>query len=355
MGIQGFGVFLRKKAPGVFRSVDKLSYFKGAKLAIDMEHKVYQMFYRNAGNYDAVLRDVDSFVKRLNAQSIDAYFVFDGDTKGLKNTAHVKRKKEQERRVEKHEELEAHIKDLEAKCEEKGYKPELIMVDKDIVVRSRKAAKRTRLQVESEDEAALAAIEEVALDFEIVKAKTRHASSTIQIAKPTRELFKEARLILERGSPPGRVITAPDDAERHIALLAAGGKVNFAVSADYDTLAFGSPNLVIDFMNPAKMAIIHLDDVLEGLGVSMEQFIDFAILCGCDFSGKVPGIGPHRALEIVRKYGCIEDAYDAKLKPRFKTSEEVEAFQPDFARARFCHREVERRRLGDKPEPAACD
>ena len=43
-----------------------------------MEHKVYQMFYRNAGNTEAIMRDVDSFIKRLGDNSIDAYYVFDG-------------------------------------------------------------------------------------------------------------------------------------------------------------------------------------------------------------------------------------------------------------------------------------
>jgi 5'-3' exonuclease len=343
MGIQGFGVFLRKKAPEIFRRVERLSYFRGATVAIDMEHKVHQMFYRNGGNTEAVMRDVESFLKRLGDNSIDAYFVFDGDTKGLKNTAHEKRKKEQERRMERHEDLETKIKALEDLVEEKGYNPELMMVDKDLVVRPRKAAKRSRLRVEAEDEAALAAIEEVSLDFQLVQAKTKHAASSRQIMKPRRDLFASVYEYLDRSSPRGRVVTAPDDAEREVALMARSEKVHFAVSADYDTLAFGSPNLVIDFMNPVKMSILRLDDVLEALGIRMGQFIDFAILCGCDFSGKVPGIGPHRALSIIKDYETIEDAYDAKLKCRFKTREEEEAFVPEFARARFSHASVDRK------------
>jgi len=343
MGIQGFGVFIRKKAPEIFRRVERLSYFRGASMAIDMEHKVHQMFYRNAGNTDAVMSDVDVFVKRLGDNSIDAYFVFDGDTKGLKNTAHAKRKKEHERRKEKHDELETKIKELEAKAAERGFKPELEIIADDLVVRPRTAAKRTRLQVDSEDAEALAAIEEVTLDFQLVQAKTKHASSSRQIAKPTRGLFAQVKEALEHVSPPGRVLVAADDAEREVALMAHNGTVHFAVSADYDTLAFGSPNLVIDFMNASKMCVLRLDDVLEALGVTMEQFIDFAILCGCDFSGKVPGIGPHRALQIIKKYGTIEDAYDAKLRMRFTTKEEEEAFVPSFARARFMHKPVDRK------------
>lgn len=343
MGIQGFGVFLRKKAPAIFRRIERLSYFRGATVAIDMEHKVHQMFYRNAGKTEAVMADVESFIGRLSENSIDAYFVFDGDTKGLKNTAHAKRRKEQERRVEKHAELETKIKELEAKVEEKGFKSELVMVDKDLVVRPRKSAKRSRLIVEGDDEATLAAIEEVALDFELVQAKTKHAAASKQMMKPARDLFSKVYSFLEEVSPKGRVIRAPDDAEREVALMAMSEKVHFAVSADYDTLAFGSPNLVIDFMNSSKMSILRLDDILEALEISMTQFIDFAILCGCDFSGKVPGIGPHRALQLIKKHETIEAAYDEKLKPRFKTKEEEEAFCPAFARDRFSHKTVDRK------------
>ena len=97
------------------------------------------------------IHDVDSFVKRLESNSIDAYYVFDGNTKGLKNSAHAKRKKEQERRVEKHEDLETKIKELEAIAEKKGYKPELMMVDNDLAVRPRKSFKMSRLHVADED------------------------------------------------------------------------------------------------------------------------------------------------------------------------------------------------------------
>ena len=261
----------------------------------------------------------------------------------MKNNAHAKRKKEQERRVEKHELLETRIKELEAEVKERGFEPELMIVDKDLVVRPRKTAKRTRLHVDDEDAEALAAIEEVALDFQLIQAKTKHETSSKQIAKPNRDLFETVKDFLERSSPRGRVIVAADDAEREVALMTKKGQVHFAVSADFDTLAFGSPNLVIDFMNPAKMSILRLDDILEALGLSMAQFIDFGILCGCDFSGKVPGIGPHRALQIIKKYETIEDAYEAKLRPRFKTKEEEEAFVPEFARARFSHHTVDRK------------
>ncbi len=39
---------------------------------------------------------------------------------------------------------------------------------------------------------------------------------------------------------------------------------------------------------------------LSELGLSHEQFIDLCILCGCDYCGRIPGIGPVRALEKIK-------------------------------------------------------
>jgi flap endonuclease-1 len=38
------------------------------------------------------------------------------------------------------------------------------------------------------------------------------------------------------------------------------------------------------------------------------QFIDLCILCGCDYTGTIRGIGPHRALELIRKHKSIEES-----------------------------------------------
>lgn len=42
--------------------------------------------------------------------------------------------------------------------------------------------------------------------------------------------------------------------------------------------------------------------------MTMEQFIDMCILAGCDYCDTIRGIGPKRALELIRKHGSIEEA-----------------------------------------------
>ena len=38
--------------------------------------------------------------------------------------------------------------------------------------------------------------------------------------------------------------------------------------------------------------------MLEELQLTRDQFIDLCILCGCDYTDKIPGIGPVRALQV---------------------------------------------------------
>jgi flap endonuclease-1 len=47
--------------------------------------------------------------------------------------------------------------------------------------------------------------------------------------------------------------------------------------------------------------------VLEGLGLTMDEFIDLCILCGCDYADSIRGIGPKRAYELIKKYHCLEE------------------------------------------------
>jgi flap endonuclease-1 len=125
----------------------------------------------------------------------------------------------------------------------------------------------------------------------------------------TKEHNAEAqRLLMHMGVP---FIIAPTEAEAQCAVLARAGKVYAAASEDMDTLTFNSPVLLrhLTFSEQRKEPIqeIHLDRVLEGLEMELEQFIDLCILLGCDYVDPVKGIGPKVALELIRKHKSLEN------------------------------------------------
>lgn len=97
-----------------------------------------------------------------------------------------------------------------------------------------------------------------------------------------------------------------------------------------DALTFGSTVLLrhMTFSEARKMPIqeIHLDKVLSELELTQTevctiykvkltpklivfnyfQFIDLCILLGCDYCDSIRGIGPKRAIELIKKHRNLE-------------------------------------------------
>jgi len=106
------------------------------------------------------------------------------------------------------------------------------------------------------------------------------------------------------------VIEAPCEAEAQCAALCAAGKVFATGTEDMDALTFGTALLLrnLNLSEAQKKPIVEIDlkKVLEGLGLSMDQFIDFCILSGCDYCHTIRGIGPKRAYELIKKHRSLE-------------------------------------------------
>lgn len=89
-----------------------------------------------------------------------------------------------------------------------------------------------------------------------------------------------------------------------------------------DALTFASPILLRN-LNSKKEPIIEInyDVMLKELQLSYDEFVDLCILCGCDYLGRVEGVGPvgaykliteHRTLEKILSY--MEETNEANLK-----------------------------------------
>ncbi|KAK5119517.1 Elongation of fatty acids protein 2 [Meristemomyces frigidus] len=165
----------------------------------------------------------------------------------------------------------------------------------------------------------------------------------------TREHNAEAQRLLKLMGIP--YIIAPTEAEAQCAVLARAGKVYAAASEDMDTLTFNSPVLLrkLTFSEQRKEPIqeIHLDRVLEGLEMELDQFIDLCILLGCDYVDPVKGVGPKVALNLIREHKTLEAVVESVKKSGKYTFPEDWPYQD--ARLLFLEPDV---RSADDPE---CD
>lgn len=140
-------------------------------------------------------------------------------------------------------------------------------------------------------------------------------------------VFGECRALLRLLGTP--FITAPGEAEAQLAVMAREGVIDYVATEDSDALVFGAPIVVRDAASRKGTVEWRVDIALQRLEMTREQFVDFCVLLGCDYTGTLPGVGPARALTLIRKHGSIEEIFKAlKLDPethpmRFREAREL--------------------------------
>jgi len=140
-------------------------------------------------------------------------------------------------------------------------------------------------------------------DTEMIEKMSKR---TVRVSKEqSNEVMKLAQLM---GLP---VFEAPCEAEATCAALCKADLVYAAASEDMDTLCFSCPKLARNLMSPASQGkpILEFDfnKCLSELELTWDQFIDVCILCGCDYCDSIKGIGPVKALQLIKKHGSIEE------------------------------------------------
>lgn len=100
---------------------------------------------------------------------------------------------------------------------------------------------------------------------------------------------------------------AVGEAERTCSWLCINGYVKAVLTTDSDVLVYGTPIFINDINpNAGKVRMILHSDVLNTLGLSESQFLDFCIMCGTDYNTRIPGIGPVNAHSLIACHGCID-------------------------------------------------
>jgi flap endonuclease-1 len=80
---------------------------------------------------------------------------------------------------------------------------------------------------------------------------------------------------------------------------------------DMDALTFGT-NFLLRGFNSKKEPVcqIELAQVLEGFEMNHEEFIDLCILCGCDYTHSIGGMGPVTAFKLIKEHKTIESVME---------------------------------------------
>lgn len=76
------------------------------------------------------------------------------------------------------------------------------------------------------------------------------------------------------------------------------------------------------------------------MDLSRASFVDFALLLGTDFSDRIPGVGPHRAIALIKKHGSIENII-----------ENIKGHNPKGSREAYLHQVAQARQVFENLPP----
>lgn len=293
MGIKGLYPLLADNAPAAIKSMEMKSLF-GRKIAIDASMSIYQFLIAVRSNGEVLTNESGETTSHLMGLFYRTLRMIDN-----------------------------------------GIKPMYVFDGKPPTLKGGELAKRTARRNE-----ALAGHEEAK---EVGTAEEVEKFARRQV-KVTPEHNAECKKLLKLMGVP--YLEAPTEAESQCAELARKGKVYGAASEDMDTLCFNTPVLVrhLTFSEARNqkepVQEINLEKALEGLDMTLEQFVDLCMLLGCDYLDNIPKIGPKTALEIIRQHKSIEKFIEWNEKA--KKYEIPEDFPYAQARELFLNPDVQK-------------
>jgi len=147
----------------------------------------------------------------------------------------------------------------------------------------------------------------------------RARTKAMQTSRLTGEMVEQSKRLLGLLGVPW--VQAPSEGEAQAAHMARRGDAWAAASQDYDSFLFGAPVLVRNLALSGRRKLprkdvyvdvvpeqLELDATLAALGVTREQLVDVGILMGTDFNEGIRGVGPKKALALVKAHGSLEGA-----------------------------------------------
>jgi flap endonuclease-1 len=143
------------------------------------------------------------------------------------------------------------------------------------------------------------------------------------------QMIQQAQTLLGHMGLPW--VQAPGEGEAQAAHLVQQGDAWAAASQDFDSLLFGAPTLVRNLAITGKRKlpgkdvyievfpeVIELQTLLRELGITQEQLVDIGVLIGTDYNAGIKGIGPKKALELVKEHGSIKQITKTELGEKFE-------------------------------------
>lgn len=300
MGIQDLFTAIRAKCPQVLRT-EKLDAFSRRRFALDMSN----LLYKSIAQYKE--RWLDYFMNLfvcLKKNRITPLLIFDGKAPAEKEGERTKRRESKQRlrdRIVIYQQRLEYLNSLSAdeviafenKLKREVKKDEDYMDIEDFDNKSDDKSQSKKLERDPQK----------MTRSELMDKIQRLQGQDIQLSDDHFEIIKDLANILGYS-----IIMAEGEAEAFASHLCMEGKVAAVVSEDGDALTHGCPILIRKIaMDKGSCEAVVLHEVLDGMGMDYDTFVDYCIMCGTDYSPRVKGMGWAKCYEMVHKYGDLDD------------------------------------------------
>jgi flap endonuclease-1 len=283
MGIKSLSTILNNFSKNSIKNVT-LDNFKGKVISIDTSIYLYKFLYNNSDFIDGFTRQI----LRLLKNGITPLYIFDGKPPKEKKEVLNERKERKEYLLKKKTLLEGMLKgDMSGQDGMEKYMMNVVDMTPEEINKELKKVQKKIIYVTGDD---------------IDKAK---------------KLFEHF------GIP---YIDADGEAETYCAVLTKNGFTSGCITEDTDYLACGGNNFIRSFNSSTNNIVLYkIKEVLSDLELSYDQFIDMCILCGCDYTNKIVGIGAIKAYKFIKNFGTIEGVIESiKDKDSYKVPEDFD-------------------------------
>lgn len=327
MGIKGLKSYIGKKWPEVFQEVS-YDLYAGKKIAVDIIGLIFC--------YKACSEQWKYSLKRYlnNFDDIKLLIVFEGKSP-------VEKSSEQQQRRLKRSNLKNELDQLQHDINQYEYgviaEPTGLM--KNYIEKLAKPTRSTAAAISKVVESIDVPEEEITplsmasivcvLKCHVDKVKRQTTSITHDDIMAVKQICSELSL---------EYIEAAGEAEKTCANLCLNGIVDAVISEDSDLIALQCPLILFRTKTPNYFKQFSFEKFKQCSGLSIEQIVDWAILCGTDYNVTLPKIGIIRALEIVEQYKSIDNfiLYDNEIKTKYNiTNEAIKALDHLNVRSLF--------------------
>lgn len=278
MGIKNFHQFMKKRAPNAYKNVH-LSEYQGKSVAIDISGLIYKYKILNKERW------LDSFViliLKLRKNLIHPIFIFDGQAPKAKDNEKTKRSQQRKILSEKIFNLRESLDSYYSSGE----------INETLVHEMKRIDGPPALGK--------------TIGINVSQLENRYSQIESQIVKWSEEDVCNLHKIFDYLNIPYTV--SPSEAETLCASFALNGKVSAVVSNDSDVCVYGVKKFLYEINGMNEMCVeIDTQEILQSLELTHEEFVDFCIMCGCDYNDNIPNVGPVNAYKLIKQYHSIDN------------------------------------------------